>query len=87
MARTNTEFESNLPFFEAKASKDFADWLIVTCVREECPGGQFMVRRKDWLGAFRTRPTDPTKRPILIEGRSCPYCMRISRLPLRRNIK
>jgi hypothetical protein len=87
MTRTNTELVSNLPQFEAKRSQDFPDWLIVTCPREECPGGNFMVRAKDWLAAFRTRPTDPSKRPTLIEGRVCPYCFRVSKLPLRRHIK
>lgn len=84
MARTNTEIVSRLPEYEAKRSKDFHSWLIVTCTRCELP---FMVREKDWLQSFYTRPTDASRKPTLIEGRSCPYCFRVSRLPARRKIK
>jgi hypothetical protein len=86
MARTNTEIVSRLPHYEAKRSQDYKEWLIVTCPHEDCPGGQFMVREKDWLAAFRTRPISADRQSVLIEGRTCPYCFRVGRLPLRRNI-
>lgn len=84
--RTNTELVSRLPYYEAKRSKDFPKWLIVTCTRADCEL-PFMVREKEWLQPFYTRPTDPKKKPSLIEGRSCPYCFRPSRLPSRRKIQ
>jgi len=87
MARTNTEITSTLPYFSAKRSKDYHQWLIVTCPRTEICGLPFMVREKEWLQPFYTQPVDPGRRPTLIEGRTCPYCFRASRLPRRRNIQ
>lgn len=80
------EFISSLPEFEAKQSKDFPEFLLVMCPREDCPGhlGErpFLVHRRTWMRPLKRRMT---KRGVTemfkIVGRSCPYCFRAARIP------
>jgi hypothetical protein len=74
--RSNAELESHLPLYEAKISDDYDGWLLVTCPREEC-GYMFLVERKPWTATMHS----VIKPEIVIHGRPCPYCHRVSRIP------
>lgn len=80
------DFVSKLPSYEAKRSKDFPVFLIVFCGYEDCPGTgggrPFLVAEREWMRPHRLERINPrTNRPIIIVGRSCPYCFRTGRLP------
>lgn len=79
-----------LPEYRAKQSKDFPEFLIVMCPRDDCPGTMadrpFLVHKRTWMRpnmlSVLDRKLETTKR-IKIVGRSCPYCFRTGRVPRR----
>lgn len=79
MAWTNNEhFVSQLPIFEVTRSKDYKAWFIVICPRDDC-GQTFLVLGSAWR---KNRVyTDIKGNSHTINGRSCPYCFRPSRVP------
>jgi hypothetical protein len=89
MVRSNVEIMSNLPTFDARLSKDFPEYLLVRCPRDDCPSQQkdgvrpFLVHKRTW-----TRPRKPGgSKMVIIYGRVCPYCHKVSRLPkVRRQV-
>jgi hypothetical protein len=81
--RSNVEHVSQLPVYEAKRSLDFPSWLIVTCPREDCRE-QFLVQSTRWIKPRRY--TSLRGESHTIKGRSCPYCMRVGRVPTRAKI-
>lgn len=83
-------FSDSLPEFEAKVSKDFPEFLIVYCPREDCVGTMndrpFLVHKRTWLRPHKiTSVLNP--RVYIIVGRSCPYCFRTARIPRRGRIR
>lgn len=84
------DFESRLPVYTATRSKDFSAFLIIFCGYDDCPGTRadrpFLVAEKEWMRPNRLERLDPRGKPILIIGRSCPYCFRAGRLPKRSEI-
>jgi hypothetical protein len=84
------EFVSKLPVYQAKRSKDFPAFLIVYCGHDDCPGTKagrpFLVSEREWMRPNRIERISPRGRPIVITGRSCPYCFRTGRLPRRSDI-
>ncbi len=82
------EFTSQLPEFVATQSKDFPEFLLVMCPRDDCPGTlddrPFLVHKRTWMRPLKRKMT---KRGITemfkIVGRSCPYCFRAARIPRR----
>jgi hypothetical protein len=74
--KSNVGLESKLPEFEVKLSDDYDGWLLVTCPREEC-GQLFLVERKPWAKTMHSiiHPE------VVLHGRPCPYCHRVSRVP------
>lgn len=85
--------ESRLPVYTAKRSETFPAFLVVTCGYADCPGTKagrpFLVAEREWMRPnrlIRESPTRP-KQPIVIIGRSCPYCFRAGRLPKRSEIQ
>jgi hypothetical protein len=87
-----SEFVNTLPSYTAKRSESFPGFLIVTCGWDDCPGTvadrPFLVSEREWLRPNRLIREIPNKpnQPIVITGRSCPYCFRANRLPRRRDI-
>lgn len=85
------EFVNTLPSYTATRSKDFPAFLIVFCPREDCPGTKgnrpFLVGEKEWMRPQRLVRENPRGKPIVITGRSCPYCFRSNRLPRRVDIR
>jgi hypothetical protein len=83
------EFVSKLPAYEVKRSKNFPSFLIVMCGRKDCPGTKagrpFLVSEREWMRPFRVQ-TQRQIRPLVIIGRSCPYCMKAGRIPKRSEI-
>jgi hypothetical protein len=83
------DFASKLPVYKAKRSESFPSFLIVECPREDCPsniaGRPFLVAEKEWLRPRRSTNDRSGKTTIMV-GRSCPYCMKTSRIPARREI-
>jgi hypothetical protein len=72
-------------------SKDFPAYLLVRCPKEDCPSHiedevlPFLVDAEVWR-AKREAPAPPDlkargQETVEIFGRSCPYCMRVSRMP------
>lgn len=84
------EFINTLPSYRASRSKDFPAFLIVWCPRDDCPGTKgdrpFLVAEKEWTRPNRLERLAPSGKPIIITGRSCPYCFRSARLPRRRDL-
>lgn len=84
------DYMSTQPRFEASRSKDFSAFLIVWCPRKDCPGTRgdrpFLVAEREWMRPNRLERVDKKGKPIVIVGRSCPYCFRPSRLPKRAEI-
>jgi hypothetical protein len=76
------EFVSTLPRYQAVRSKDFPAWLRVTCPRCE---GMFLVETKMWMRPLRYTSKHKGTTHVII-GRSCPYCFKVGRLPMRREI-
>jgi hypothetical protein len=87
--QSNTEFQSRLPIYQAKRSKDFPKFLMVMCGHADCPGTKagrpFLVAEREWLRPQRLERVKNGKM-ITIIGRSCPYCFRTGRLPKRNEI-
>jgi hypothetical protein len=88
MVRSNVEIKSNLPLFEMKASEDFPDYLLVRCPREDCPSHTkdgtkpFLVHKRTWQ---RPRKSQNVRGElVVVYGRVCPYCHKVSRPPTRR---
>lgn len=83
------DFVSNLPAYQATRSTDFPKFLVVMCGRKECPGVKggvpFLVAEKEWLRPLRVQYSRSAN-PTIILGRSCPYCFKAGRLPLRSEI-
>lgn len=79
-----SDFESKLKVFKASKSKDFPEFLIVWCQREECPGFKaerpFLVHKRTWMRPIKMVAVKTNKVFTMI-GRSCPYCYCPSRLP------
>lgn len=67
---SNAEFVSNLPVFVPKI-------IAGTHASVECPhcGGEFQIEGKRWRAPLLT------ERGTEIVGRSCPYCMKVARVP------
>lgn len=82
-----------LPEFEAKVSKDFPEFLIVFCPRDDCPGTKherpFLVHMRTWLRPDKVEIKTGRRAGTFatIVGRSCPYCFRAARLPRRGAIR
>jgi len=79
-------FVSRLPEYEAKQSKDFPEFLLVMCPRDDCPGHvaerPFLVHRRTWMRPLKRQMTTRGERKMFkIVGRSCPYCFRTARVP------
>jgi len=76
------ELGSLLPKFEIEPSEDYADYLVVRCLREECPShfdGEirpFVVHKRSFTRPLRSK----IKPEIRYFTRPCPYCFRVSRL-------
>ena len=87
--RTQEEFVSKLPLYQATRSQDFPGFLIVYCGRKDCPGTTadrpFLVAEREWLRPYRVKKGQQIL-PTVIIGRSCPYCFRTGRVPARREI-
>ena len=81
MVRSDAEVVSQLPVFAAKRSKDWPDWVIVTCPYDDC-GEDFLVVSKTWRQKL-IRESRGTGKQFTIVGRPCPYCFRTARLPAR----
>jgi hypothetical protein len=82
-------FVSKLPPYQATRSKDFPAFLVVFCGYDDCPGTKadrpFLVAEREWMRPNRlTRERDG--KVVIVVGRSCPYCFRTGRLPLRGRI-
>lgn len=83
------EFVDKLPRYRATRSEQFPGFLIVVCGRKDCPGTKaghpFLVAEKVWMRPYRfvNRRTGKT---TIMTGRSCPYCFKAGRLPMRREI-
>lgn len=82
MVRSNAELKSLLPTFKIEPSKDFKEYLLVYCQKEDCPSSAgsdhkpFLVHKR----AF-TRPLRSKLKPeIRYFTRPCPYCFRVSKL-------
>lgn len=84
------DFESTLPVYKAKRSKDFPAFLIVYCPHDDCPGTKadrpFLVAEREWIRPQRLT-AHRTGRSYTLVGRSCPYCFRVGRLPRRASIR
>jgi hypothetical protein len=84
-----SDYESRLPVYKVKMSKDFDAFLIVMCGYSDCPGREadrpFLVSKKEWLRP-RYHTNKNTGKVTAITGRSCPYCFRTCRIPSRRDI-
>ena len=74
-----------LSVYAVKPSEDFPGWLLVTCPKEDCGEKSFLVHKESWLvNRVVSAPHSLAAKGIEtveIEGRSCPYCMRVSRPP------
>jgi hypothetical protein len=83
------DFVSKLPRYQATRSQDFPGFLIVRCGYKDCPGTTgdrpFLVAEREWMRPFRVQKQQQIK-PIVIVGRSCPYCFRTGRVPARKEI-
>lgn len=83
MVRSNAEVKSNLPLFDVTPSKDFPEYLLVRCPKEDCPShtkGEvrpFLVHKRTWVRPRKSMVDSTT----VIVGRVCPYCSRTSRKP------
>jgi hypothetical protein len=82
VARSNTEIKSLIKPFIVKPSKDFKEYLLVFCPKEDCPS-QLGEEQRPFLVHKRT-----FTRPLRAKGttfitRACPYCFRPSGLPGR----
>jgi len=72
--------------YEAKQSRDFPEFLIVMCPREDCPGHlsdrPFLVHKRTWMRPLKRAQTVRGEKAMFkITGRSCPYCFRAARIP------
>lgn len=78
-----------LPIYEASNSKDFPGFMIVFCPREDCAGTKhgrpFVVHKATWMRPQRLLSIK-TQLPFVMIGRTCPYCMRVARLPKRSDV-
>lgn len=84
-----SDFVNNLPRYLVTRSKDVPGFLVVYCGRKDCPGGAagrpFLVAEREWLRPLRY--TNKVKNEtFVITGRSCPYCFKAGRIPMRREI-
>ncbi len=84
MARSNTEVVSNLPVFKATRSKQWGDWALVTCPREDC----ISHADPEHPAPFLVKITLFWKKRVgrngtTIFGRTCPYCSKVAKLPAR----
>lgn len=81
---TQEEFVAQLPEYQAKVSKDFPEFLLVTCPYDDCPGTAndrpFLVHKRTWMRPVKLA-SNRTGRAYHVVGRSCPYCFRTGRLP------
>lgn len=62
---------ASYPRFRVVPSQEYKAWLVVTCVRDDCPseGTSFLVKKANWVRSeYRTRP--------------CPYCFKVSTHPM-----
>jgi hypothetical protein len=81
--------QTKLPMYEVYKSNDYEDWLVVYCLRDDCPTKariSFLVHARTWLRPFK-RTARQTEREYKITGRSCPYCFRPSQIPARNTIR
>jgi hypothetical protein len=90
MVRSNVEIKSNLPLFEVSPSKDFADYLLVRCPREDCASHQkdgvrpFLVHKRTWQRPRKVKRLDGGVTTVF--GRVCPYCHKVAKRPVRRTL-
>lgn len=78
-----------LPKYEATKSEDFPGFLIVWCPREACPSyatRPFVVHAQTWLKRRFSTVARRDSKPIVLRGRSCPYCFSASEVPSRKEI-
>ena len=83
------EFINKLPRYRATRSQDYPGFLVVKCGHDDCPGVKgdrpFLVAEREWLRPLR-HTNDRTGKVTVITGRSCPYCFKAGRIPMRREI-
>ena len=78
-----------LPKYEVSKSKDFPGFLIVWCPRADCPSytvRPVVVHGNTWLKRRMSTIAKKNGKPIVLRGRSCPYCFAASETPTRREI-
>jgi hypothetical protein len=83
--KTAGAYESQLKRYDVTVSEDFPEYLLVRCPHKDCPSHTssdgmvrpFLVHRRSWR-----RPLHSVIKPDLVmRGRSCPYCYKVS-LPI-----
>jgi hypothetical protein len=76
------ELKSLLPTFKIKPSQDFKEYLLVYCLKEDCPSNAgddhkpFLVHKRAFTRPLRSK----IKPEIKYFTRPCPYCFRVSKL-------
>lgn len=83
-----------LPDFGAKRSKDFPDYLLMYCPRDDCPSwpgnGEeqmpFLADARTMRRPLR-RVAHGSNKPFTIAARPCPYCFRSAYVPKRDTIR
>lgn len=78
-----------LPKYEITKSKDFSSFLVVWCPREDCPSFSerpFLVHANTWYKKRMSSVSTKDGKPVVIRGRQCPYCHKVSEPPPRTRI-
>ena len=79
--------QTKLPDFIVKKSKDFPDWLLMWCPRDDCPSAEnnlsFLADARTMRRPLRRRGVQGT--PFTISARPCPYCFRSALVPRKDN--
>jgi hypothetical protein len=79
-----------LPVFEATNSEDFSQFLVVWCPREDCfsyTERPFLVHKSTWLKRRLSTIARKDGKAVVLRGRPCPYCSKVSEVPARVNIR
>ena len=79
-----------LPVYEATRSEDFPGFLVVWCPREDCPSyteRPFVVHMNTFLKRRLSIIARKDGKPVVIRGRPCPYCAKVSEAPKRVDIR
>lgn len=79
-----------LPQYEVTKSQDFPGFLVVWCPREDCPSytqRPFVVHGVTWLKRRYTLFAKSGGKHVVLRGRTCPYCHKVSEPPARKQIR